>query len=159
MVGNLIRNGSTRQTWDEVITSTNTVAYHNTIHGSPNDGISVEGAGLVLHNNIITGNAAYGIRIAGGSIASESYNLITGAGTAPQNGAGRATITLDATDLNADPNFTDAAGGDFTLTNCSSPAVNAGLDLGVAQPDRNGASAGTFDGTAPDLGCYETACP
>jgi hypothetical protein len=45
----------------------------------------------------------------------------------------------------------NAAGDDFTLQS-GSPAIDAGIPVGS---DRNGAGAGDYNGTAPDLGYWE----
>ena len=159
---NVIHENSTSANFDELVLSgANQQVYQNTIHGSPGDGISVEGSGQILRNNIVTGNAGFGIRIDGGSIAQENHNLITdattGIGSGTNNVAGRISSgSLDPTDINADPEFTAAGMGDFTLTEPASPAINAGIDLGVNQPDMNGAAIGLFNGSAPDIGALES---
>lgn len=159
---NIIHDNSTTTTFDElVLGGANQEVYQNTIHGSAGDGISVEAGGQTLRNNTVTGSAGFGIRIAGGAIAQEDHNLITdattGFGTGTNNAAGQISSgSLDATDINADPQFTDAGAGDFTLTEPSSPAINAGIDLGVNQPDMNGAAAGLFNGPSPDIGALES---
>lgn len=186
ILGNIIRN-NTREGinngWDNVIISANAIysngtggtkydginllatadankLYHNTIHGNGKNGILVAGTNAIIKNNAITGNgsaaAQYGLNVTG-SVSSEAYNLITDASTTPANFAGQSNIALTATDLNANPLYTNAAGGVFTLTECSSPAINSGVDLVADQPDMNGASGGNFNGYAPDIGAYEAA--
>jgi uncharacterized repeat protein (TIGR01451 family) len=131
--------------------------YQNTIHGSGDDGIEVMGLGHEIRNNIITGSAGYGINVNAGTMT-ESNNLVTGTLTSPANALGQSNVALDATDLSADPLYINAAGGDFALTECSSPAINTGLDLGAGQPDLNGTDPGNYNGSAPDRGAFETAC-
>ena len=131
--------------------------YHNTIFGAKDDGISVEGTGAIIQNNIIVGSAGFGIRLNGGSITTESNNLITDATTGPANLAGRTFgFAASASSLNANPNFVNAGAGNFNLLS-TSPAKDAGLNLGANQPDRNGAVAGLFNSTAPDIGAFELA--
>ena len=154
---NLIRNNSSRQPLDEISIGDGFKVYHNTIHGSPGgDGISVEGPNAIIRNNIITGNAGYGIRIAGGSITTESNNLVTDNATAPTNGLGQiSTGALDvATSFSSDPQYL----ADYSLTECSSPAINAGIDLAGDQPDMNGGTAGLWNSIGPDMGAFEAGC-
>jgi CSLREA domain-containing protein len=137
--------------------ATSVKVYHNTVHANAGDGISVEEIGATIKNNIITGNGAYGINRVAASMT-ESNNLVTDAATNPGNASGRSNVALDASDLNADPLYVNSGGGDFTLTECTSPADNVGVDLGADQPDMNGGGAGNYNSTAPDLGAYETGC-
>ncbi|WP_372898259.1 DUF4347 domain-containing protein, partial [Stieleria sp.] len=154
---NTVYTNGTRGAYDEVTIGVNHTLYHNTIHGSTADGISVEGAGAILQNNIVTGSAGYGIHLNGGSITTESYNLITDAVTGPANLAGQTFgFTADASDVNADPLYVNSAAGDFSLTNPTSPAIDAGVDLGGSQPDMNGSDPGFYYDAAPDLGAFET---
>ncbi len=67
-----------------------------------------------------------------------SNNLIFN--TNPVSGA----AVMGADTLTSDPMFTDAANGDFSISELS-PAVNAGVDVGYA-----------FIGPRPDIGAYET---
>jgi hypothetical protein len=106
---------------------------------------------------MVTGNGGFGINRVAASMT-ESENDVTDAVTNPPNASGRSNVALSGTDLNADPLYVNAAGGDFTLTECTSPAISAGADLGGDQPDMNGAAGGLFNGTAPDQGAYETDC-
>ena len=51
---------------------------------------------------------------------------------------------------------------DYTLTECTSPAINAGVDLGADQPDLNGGAApppsyNGYNGVAPDMGANESS--
>jgi len=57
-----------------------------------------------------------------------------------------------ANSLFADPLYLDSAADDFTLQ-ATSPAINNGVDLGE---DRNGSTAGNYNGAAPDRGYFET---
>jgi len=137
--------------------STNNEVYQNTVHGSAQDGIEVVGTGALVSNNIITGSTGYGINVNGGSMT-ESYNNITDAVTNPPNASGQSNVALDVTDQSADPLFVNAAADDFSLTECTSPSINAGIDLVANQPDMNGVGPGNFNGLAPDQGAFETIC-
>ncbi|MGH2571288.1 MAG: hypothetical protein ACRDGR_08690, partial [bacterium] len=117
----------------------------------------VVAGGSVVRNNLSTGNGGYGIRIASGS-PTESDNGVPGASTNPANALGRSNAALDPSDLDIDPEYGNAAAGDFTLNECTSLAINTGLDLGAAQPDMNGAAAGLWNGPAPDMGAFESSC-
>ncbi|MEZ4648047.1 MAG: right-handed parallel beta-helix repeat-containing protein [Candidatus Eisenbacteria bacterium] len=131
---------------------------HNTVHGATSGpGVTIAGLGTILRNNIITGNVGYGISVTTGTMT-ESHNDVTDASTSPANVSGRSNTTLDATDLNVDPLFADSGALDFSLTECSSPCINVGLDLGGSQPDMNGSDAGLYNGLSPDQGAFETSC-
>jgi hypothetical protein len=136
---------------------TNTKVYHNTVHGNGGNGIEIADAGAILRNNIVTGNGDYGINDLSGTMT-ESDNLVTSATTTPANVSGRSNVALNGSDLDVDPLYVDASGGDFSLTECTSLAINAGTDLGPDQPDMNGAAAGLYNGTAPDMGTLESSC-
>jgi photosystem II stability/assembly factor-like uncharacterized protein len=137
---------------------TNNKIYHNTIHGNADDGIIVYANGTFIRNNVITGHSGNGLQILGGSM-SESNNLITNAFTNPPNGAGASNTPLDATTItNQDPLYVNTPADDYRLTECTSPAIDAGLDLGGDQPDMNGATAGLWNGVAPDAGAFESSC-
>jgi len=137
--------------------STNNEVYQNTIHGNAEDGIEVVGTGALIMNNIITGSTGYGVNLNGGSMT-ESYNNITDAVTNPSNGSGQSNVALDANDQSADPMFVNAGAGDFSLSECTSPSIDAGINLDASQPDMNGVDPGNFNGLAPDQGAFETAC-
>jgi hypothetical protein len=152
--GNLIaRNGADGI---DVQAASSCAVYHNTVHANGADGIVVTG-GAVVRNNLSTGNGGYGIRIASGSPA-ESDNGVPGTSTNPANALGRSNAALDASDLDIDPEYGNAGSGDFTLNECTSLAINTGLDLGAEQPDMNGAAGGLWNGPAPDMGAFESSC-
>ncbi len=134
---------------------TNTKVYQNTVHANGRDGIRVGDIGAIIKNNIFTGNSGYGINRIAASMT-EAYNDVTDAVTSPANAAGRSNVALDSTDLNVNPLYVNAAGFNFSLTECTSPAINQGIDLGADQPDMNGASAGLWNNNAPEEGALET---
>jgi len=162
IVGNTSRNMTTCCNYDEIVLDggDDVRIFHNTIYGSTGDGLHLVATNVRLENNIIVGSTHHGILFSGGTFASEQHNLITDAATPPANLLGRVNGgTLSGTDLNVDPLFVDEGAFDLHLTECTSPAINAGIDLGVDQPDLNGAAAGNYNGSAPDLGAFETDCP
>lgn len=63
----------------------------------------------------------------------------------------RETFGRDAHGMEADPQFTNVTGGDFTLQS-TSPAIDAGAELGLT---RDLAGTSVPQGGAPDLGAYE----
>lgn len=129
--------------------------YQNTIHANGRDGIRVGDTGAIIKNNICTGNGGYGINRVAASLT-EAYNDLTDAATAPANVAGRSNVVPDSSDLNLNPLYVNAAGFNFSLTECASPAINQGIDLGADQPDMNGAAPGLWNNNAPELGALET---
>jgi len=159
---NLVRNNGGDSADDGIriaAGATSAKVYHNTVHGNSGDGISVEKNGSTLMNNLITGNGAYGINLVAASMT-ESYNDVTDAATTPANISGSSNVALSATTINANPLYINAAGFNFSLTECTSPAINSGVDLGADQPDMNGGGAGNYNGSAPDMGTFEaSACP
>lgn len=100
----------------------NCLAYNNT---GTTDGfnLSANSSLYVLYNNIAMSNGRYGFnRVSSSSYVVGDYNLYNGNGTAGLNG-----ITAGDHDLTSDPLFTDAAGGDFTFSSSSSPAIGTGF--------------------------------
>jgi len=136
--------------------SSNAKVYQNTVHGNGRDGIRVGDIGAIIKNNIFTGNGGFGINRIAASMT-ESYNDVTDALIAPANVLGRSNVTLDSSDLNVNPLYINAAGFNFNLTECTSPAINQGIDLAADQPDMNGATAGLWNNNAPELGALETS--
>lgn len=112
--------------------------YNNTIYGNAS-GITILTAidHLEIVNNILASNRGGHIEISGNltnsTITHNLYDqpLSVGSGVS------------DAHPIFSDPLFVDANGGDFHLQ-ASSPAIDAGLDIGMP-----------YTGTAPDLGAYE----
>jgi parallel beta-helix repeat protein len=151
---NLIHSNQTYGVW--IAAGNDTKMYHNTIHNSGNHGVVISSGitGTTIRNNIITGNSGFGIWKDPSITITENNNLITDAVTNPANTSGQSNFTLDASDLNVDPLYYNPGNDYYTLQD-SSPARNSGLDLGVDQPDMNGASPGNYSGSAPEMGAYE----
>jgi hypothetical protein len=127
--------------------TTNVRIWHNTIVYNSVTGVVVGQAnGIDLRNNIIAFNTQYAVNAADVKFTQQDYNLMFG------NTSGDCVAcTPGPNSVLTDPQFVNAAADDFAL-GATSPALNAGTDLGV---DRNGASAGNFNGAAPDLGYLE----
>lgn len=130
VTGNGITNFSTSHTNEY---------YHNTVYGCTGTGIAVvDGAGAIrLFNNIIAGNLN-GVSAPVSTVA--GFNDIWNNSSTDYSGG----VADSAGGISADPLFTDAAGGDFSLQT-GSPAINTGLDLGYA-----------FEESGPDMGAWES---
>jgi hypothetical protein len=95
------------------------------------------------------GACALGASCRSGLVAVDHSNFVTT--------SGGALITLGAGNQSADPQFVNAATGDYHLLP-GSPAIDAGIPAPAAAPsDLDGAARA--QGTAPDLGAYETPGP
>ncbi|MBW2262268.1 MAG: right-handed parallel beta-helix repeat-containing protein [Deltaproteobacteria bacterium] len=117
------------------LTDTPCVLENNTFHDVETNLIS--SGEMIVNNNIFS--LTDGTLFSGGGSIIGSNNLFS-SGT-----------THGANPLVGDPLFVDATGGDFTLQ-ASSPAVDAGLDLGYEKDmDDNPIPAGT----GPDIGAFE----
>jgi parallel beta-helix repeat protein len=111
--------------------------YNNTVYGNTDGGIFTNaGEGnLNIANNIVFNNSGGNIDVASGTFSSNLCNNI---------GSG-CTIST------SDPQFANAPGGDFHLTN-GSPAINAGINLaGIPTTDIEGNPRVG----ATDIGAYE----
>jgi hypothetical protein len=127
--------------------TTDTVMWFNTIVQSGSNGITVgQATANDLRNNILAFNGGYGVFATDVKFTQQDYNLFFGnvSGTCSSCTLGTHSVLLD-------PRFVNAAGDDFTLQS-GSPAIDAGIPVGS---DRNGAGAGDYNGTAPDLGYWE----
>ncbi|MBI3184942.1 MAG: right-handed parallel beta-helix repeat-containing protein [Myxococcales bacterium] len=124
----------------------------NTIYANSGGGVASapSTAGSEVRNNLFTSNGDYAVR---------ATNAELSADRSPNGFYGNPAF-LPGTDggtgqLFADPLYVNPSAGDFRLTPVS-PAVNAGVDLGV---DVNGPGSGRFDSSAPDLGAFESPYP
>lgn len=122
---------------------------NNTVVASGGNGIELAtplGASTV-QNNIFYGGAQHGFRRNTSLVVTEDHNLYFGnlQGAVSPGTPGPGSLV-------ADPLFVGPEVGDYRLAP-QSPAVNAGVDAGL---DLNGPRPGFFDGTAPDLGAWES---
>jgi len=139
---NLFLNGTTDAI--EVDSSANTI-YNNVIYANGN-GFDVDAA-VTIKNNIVNTSGTNDINIAAGVTVTGGYNVYEDAAKAGDG-------TYSGTSLwAADPLFTNAAGGDFTLT-ALSPCINAGTGVGLVL-DYIGITVPSPTGTNPDIGAYE----
>ncbi len=102
--------------------------YNNTIYGTVGNGIDVWGVcvGAQIKNNIIFNNTRYGIAFAS---APTGYTVATNIIFNNTLGATQSVTGATGT-IASDPLCTNPGSADFTLQ-AGSPAVNAGLNLGV----------------------------
>jgi len=121
--------------------------WFNTVEGSSGFGISVGlASGLDFRNNIVTGGGSWGLNATDARFTVITHNLLFGNASGGCN-----NCTPGAPYLTSDPQYANAGADDYSL-GPTSPALNAGVDVGE---DRNGASGGNYDGAAPDLGYLE----
>ncbi len=146
-----VNSGSTNVTWNNLhdnlrIAATGVSAAHNTVVLTSGNALTVTGSSLDLRNNIFAKAGDFGISASQSAFTQLAFNLAFG------NGSGASSsCTLGTGSLTVDPLFVSEAAQDFRLSS-GSPAIDAGMDLGY---DVNGTRAGSFDGTAPDLGYFE----
>jgi hypothetical protein len=122
--------------------------WHNTVHASTGAGVVVGGAATDLRNNIVTNSRGAGIEGNAGNFTALSSNDFFGNGGGACSGCG----TLDPSNRNVDPVYNDPTTGDLRLS-AASPLIDVGELLGI---DVNGPAPGLFNGTAPDLGAWES---
>ena len=154
--------------------------YGNTAYGntagagvSIDDGGEGNTAGNIIKNNISTGNDWYEIAVSGATgtivdhncFGAEAAGLVTWLGTAYNTYDTWETAYGGTTNsVEADPLFTNAAGGDFTLQ-AGSPCIEAGVNLGPDYSEQLVAGSTwpdaveTIDwhktGGVPDIGAYD----
>ena len=135
--------------------------YNNTIiAGTIFDSISSDPSSYVLRNNIFVqslGNSYMFDDTGGGALTIDSdYNdwWVHAEGSLGRISPSTYTTladwqaitgSLDPNSISENPKFTNVDAGDYTLKDYTSPAVDAGLDIGLP-----------FNSTAPDLGYWES---
>ena len=138
--GAAIRSAATRPT--DIV--------HSVIVGDgPSDGqnaILATGSAQVRIVNTIIVSHSVGIRQLGLTPVLEDYNLFSSVGQ-PYEG----TVSSGGNTITGDPRFADATAYDYHLL-AGSPAINAGLDVGVGA-DYDGAVRPS--GLRPDIGAFE----
>jgi hypothetical protein len=146
LIGNLIVRAETGI--GMAVGATGTVMWFNTVAQSVLHGINVGNSSTNdLRNNILAFNGDAGVWGQDSRFSQQNYNLFFGntTGTCSPCIPGQNSVFLD-------PRFVNTAADDYTLQ-AGSPAINAGTPVAA---DRNGAGAGNFNGTAPDLGYWES---
>jgi hypothetical protein len=125
----------------------NVDAYNNTFYNAgPGDDVEFNSQDTGLFaDNILDGGG--GLYITSGTNITEDYNLFYGTSL---------NIKSAAHDIYANPDFVDAAGGDFHLTS-ESPAIDAGDDETIMDPSRPYDYEGNpgVAGSLVDIGAYE----
>ena len=128
-------------------------------------GLSMEGdpsmANMYIVNNIIAafGTATteqYGIFVENPITPTLDYNLVYGWNLLNSNSANYKNVSAAAHDVNADPRFTNAAQGEYSLLNVS-PAINAGTSsyAGLTYPTDDIDGNGRPPGSKYDIGAHE----
>lgn len=137
--------------------------YHNVIYGGSRGFNYERVANVLIKNNIVWPDAsgnAFLIAVTGIAGANITHNLVWAPSASIANVLGVSKTWsqwqadgANASGVNADPLFTNAATYDFT-TQAASPARNAGTALAAATLDRRGVLRP--QGAAVDIGAYET---
>ena len=118
---------------------------NTTIANSTAYAIYIDSGDAVIRNTILTGSSYGLVRLSG--TTTHTNNLLYGFST-PYSGT-----SATASELQRNPRFLDAANGDFHLT-VGSPAINAGLDVGLLVPtDMDGNARPSFNGY--EIGAFE----
>jgi hypothetical protein len=118
-----------------------------------NNIIAMPGAGF--HQPTAATTAYYGIYADTVAATSLDYNLVYGWGSLGGDSANYKNVTAGTHDVDADPRFTNAAQGDYSLLS-NSPAIDVGTGSygGLVYPvddiDGNGRPASSYD-----MGAYE----
>ena len=146
MIGNLVVRADTGVGMG--VGASGSVMWFNTIVQSVASGFNIgQSSANDLRNNISAFNGAYGIVASDAKFTQQDDNGLF------NNASGSCTVCTPGThSVLLDPKFVSMATGDYTLQP-GSPMINVGIAVGV---DRNGAKAGDFDGSAPDLGFWES---
>ena len=117
-------------------------------------GLLVDGSAqdLVLRNNLFALSLGFGVELASSAGSSADHQLFFDNNGDGVTGANACSLAgqLGPTDVLADPQLINAVAGDLTPR---AGVIDRGVDIGY---DRNGAAAGLFNGSAPDIGAIET---
>lgn len=125
--------------------------YNNLVYGNAT-GLLLFGAGSgnKIWNNTIYNNSSYGVQINAAQSAAEiRNNIVFSNGTGIQDGG---VNTTQSNNITSDPMFTNAAGGDFTLTS-GSIARDTGTTISAFSTDYLQVTRPV--GSAWDVGAYE----
>lgn len=137
---------------------TNVLVANNTFYGNAQGelriSVVVGSSGIIARNNAIYGTSAdYAVRIYSPTTgATVTNNLIYHSTGLYVTDAGSGSVI--ASNINANPLFTDAPNADFTLTTPTSPAIDAGVTLAEVPEDFDGILRP--QGAAYDMGAFES---
>jgi parallel beta-helix repeat protein len=139
----------------------NIIVRHNSFFKSGFEIIrtKITSADIAIKNNIFYGNGTHAALAASISpLPGEDYNLIYNAGAGTETTSQPAVMSFGAnTKIGQDPLFVSAiAGGEDLHLQNGSPAIGAGVNLGVADDIGNGARPQPASSN-PDLGAYENS--
>ncbi len=146
---------STIGMWSSLFAMTNTLIVNNDGNAVVGDEVPISGT---MMNVTIAGNGNYGLRFTAADV-DITNSIVWGNGGQDNNCAGNYTITYsdigtgDATgahNISQDPQFVDAAGGDYHL-GVGSPCTDKGTPVGAPLTDIEG----TPRDAVPDMGAYE----
>jgi len=125
------------------------VVFNNTFDGNGASGLSLpsQATAIEVQNNLFCNNGGYGIQGEDGNFTACDHN-----GFFSNGGGNCSACSIDATSILANPLYIDRGTFDFRLWP-QSPMIDAGVDLGI---DINGPARGNFNGSAPDVGAWES---
>ena len=124
----------------------NCTIVNNKVNGSPNTGLYVASADAEVRNCIIYGNTGTASDTINVAVADDDCWAAISYSCCPELPVG------SNGNLPVDPQFTDAASGDYTLQE-TSLCINRGCDTD-AELDFAG-NPRKYNGSRPDMGCYE----
>jgi hypothetical protein len=124
----------------------NTTVLNNTIVGNESMGIDTHSGVVLARNNILNGNnGAINTHLTGGTLTAD-HNLLWA------NSWDYGNVSPGPGDIAADPQFVNAAAGDYHLR-FGSPAMNAGSPTGAPTYDKDGVLRPQM--SRFDIGAYE----
>jgi parallel beta-helix repeat protein len=156
---NVIMNSTQQGLYIDSGTS-NVNVWHNTFFNNGEEEIrtKVDSVDIVIKNNIIYANGISAALSANTSpLPSEDYNLVFNYGTDTESSSSQPAVTSFGANTipGQDPLFVSTTAGSEDLhLQFGSPAIEAGVDLGVIDDIEKNARPNPT-GTAPDIGAYE----
>ena len=136
-----------------------------TIHNNSSDGINIAGeynaSGLVITNNQITKNGAYGVNFGNSAALNDSLVALvdhnnTGTGALANTSGAYNNLTAGANDQQLDPSYTNAAGDDYSIgdTACKAggyPSAPGHIGINSATHTYKDIGAAQRQETTPDF--------
>jgi len=161
IVNNVIMN-STQQGLYIDAGSSNVDVWHNTFFNNGEEEIRTKesGADIAIKNNIIYANgASAAISANTASLPGEDYNLVFNDGSGTESSQSAITTFGGSTITATDPLLVSVTPGSEDLhLSVSSPAVEAGIELGVSE-DHDGNPRPAPAASSPDIGAFEQGPP